>query len=79
MRDIGGGGLKFLATQRLMHLNDPLELSIEPPEAQPVSIKGKVVWVKAAGQGLWDVGISFDKAKLVSLSRACSSLNVAIA
>jgi len=76
-RDIGGGGLKFITSERLIDLNDILEMWIDAPNSlNPIRLKGRVIWLREVGRDVWDVGIRFDKAKLVSLSRACNSLNV---
>jgi hypothetical protein len=77
LRDIGGGGLKFITSERLVEPSDLVEIWIEAPNSlNPVHLKGKIMWLREVGRDVWDVGVSFNRARLVSLSRACSSLNM---
>jgi len=77
MQDIGAGGLKFITTERLINLNDALEVSIKTPNSSnSVELKGKVIWLREVSSEVWDVGISFNRAKLVEVSKVCRSLNL---
>ena len=76
-RDISGSGLRFITSERVAKRNDSLEMWIDTPNSSdPVNIKGKVIWLKEVGMDVWDLGIHFNRVRLLNLSKACNCLNV---
>ena len=74
-RDIGGGGLQFVTNAKLVDSNDLLEMRVDSPDSSAsVDLKGNVIWVKETSRDVWGVGVRFNKTKLASLSKLCSSL-----
>ena len=74
-KDISGGGAG-IAYSRELKPRTPLEMWFDLPDGfEPLHLLGKVVWSqqlqanRTFGQQGWNLGISFDRPKLVGLSR----------
>ncbi|HAJ57097.1 MAG TPA: hypothetical protein DCL35_04935 [Candidatus Omnitrophica bacterium] len=66
--DIGGGGAGIESARELKP-RTPLELWFDLPDGyEPMHLLGKVVWSQLSGAA-WKVGVSFDRPRLMSLSR----------
>lgn len=66
--DIGGGGAG-IETARELKPRTPLELWFDLPDGyEPIHLLGKVVWSRLSG-AVWKTGVSFDRPRLMGLSR----------
>lgn len=77
LRDASASGAHIVARER-MFFNDRISLEIELPDyPQPMTLNGRVVWVKPAGAdrsvgaggNLWDIGFQFDDINFMKLQR----------
>ena len=67
-QDIGGGGACFELDQEVK-ARTPLEMWFDLPDGfEPMHLLGKVAWAYPEG-GMWHAGISFDRQRLIEMSR----------
>ena len=67
-KDISGGGAGIECSQTLRS-KTPLEMWFDLPDGyEPMHVLGKVSWFRPSGT-IWRVGIAFDRARMMSLSR----------
>ena len=67
-KDIGGGGAGLEVSQEV-RTKTPLELWFDLPDGfEPMHLLGKVAWAQPSGS-LWKLGVTFDRAKLMSMAR----------
>lgn len=60
-QEIGGGGLRFITTERLDE-GQSLAFDIDVPGSQSaVSAEAEVIWVEDIGGGCWEVGTRFTR------------------
>ena len=69
LEDASAGGVKITSKERLF-LNDSVSLDVKLPDSvNPLSLNGRVVWIKHKGLSLWDVGIEFHKLNFMRMHR----------
>ncbi len=69
LRDISAEGAKIV-TKEEVNLNDNLELLVDLPDGlKPMILKGQVVWSRNTHPKTWDVGLAFDKIRLMHTRR----------
>ena len=68
---ISAGGVAIVTTEHF-YRNDSVTLEVQlPASAEPLCLKGRVVWVRRTEAGLWEVGLEFHRPQLLSLWRLC--------
>jgi hypothetical protein len=74
-QDIGGGGARFDLDQEVK-AHTPLEMWFDLPDGLgPMHLLGKVAWARPEGEA-WRAGISFDRQRLIEMSRVMRLQNV---
>ena len=60
LRDLSSGGARFLS-ESMVEANTDLEIQLVLPGSRdPVSLKTRVAWVKAAPLGMVELGVTFE-------------------
>jgi len=69
IRDASAGGFKLTSREKLF-LDDGISLEMKLPDtSRPLRLNGRVVWTRASGPDLWDVGIAFHKVDFMRVQR----------
>ncbi len=69
LQDASAAGVTFATTEHL-YRNDSVALEVELPNSHdPLSLKGRVVWVKHLEANMWEAGLEFYRPQLLSLWR----------
>lgn len=69
LRDASAQGAKFSTSERV-YVKDSVSLLVKLPDGgDPLSLNGRVVWVKEKFPNLWDAGLQFHKANFMQLQR----------
>lgn len=73
-RDIGGGGAGIECGEEVRS-RTPLEMWFELPDGfEPMHLLGKVAWSRMCGSS-WRIGVTFDRARLMSMARILKVLS----
>ena len=63
-----------LACKDHIYINDSLTLEVKVPQiSYPLTLRGKVVWVKKELANFWDVGVKFHQISFMNLSKLYQS------
>jgi Tfp pilus assembly protein PilZ len=75
LRDASALGVRFTTRQR-MFLNDSVSLVVELPDGfDPLTLNGRVVWIKRKTPELWEAGVEFHKPDLMKMRRVFKLVN----
>ncbi|MCK5214882.1 MAG: PilZ domain-containing protein [Candidatus Omnitrophica bacterium] len=75
LRDASATGVKLTSKTRLF-LHDSISLDIQLPDGQsPLTLNGRVVWIKSKSPNLWDVGMEFHKVRFMDTQRMYKFVN----
>ena len=75
LRDASARGMR-ITTRQQMFLYDTVSLIVELPDGKdPMTLNGRVVWVKKRSDAVWDVGIEFHKVRLLPMHRIYRFVN----
>jgi hypothetical protein len=76
LRDFSAWGAQLMS-RRSFFVNDSVAFDVEMPGSYPVTLKGRVVWVKKEDAAQWDLGVRFYHISLMNMSRLCERFSVA--
>ena len=63
-----------LACKDHVYINDSLTLEVQVPQISfPLTLRGKVIWVKKELANFWDVGVKFHQISFMNLSKLYES------
>lgn len=69
LRDVSANGAR-ITTQEHLYANDNIEMLVELPDGnEPLTLKGKVVWVQGINPSIRNAGVSFEKIDLMQTQR----------
>lgn len=69
LRDASAQGVQ-LTTKKRMYLHDSISVLVNLPDDKlPLTLNGRVVWMKTKGPDSWDVGVEFHKINFMNLHR----------
>ena len=69
LNDISAEGIRF-TTDQTVNINDDVSLVINMPELdETITIKGKITWIKNAGEKSWEVGLNTKKMQFMQMQR----------
>lgn len=64
----------LLASKEHLYINDSLTLEVEVPKVpHPVTLRGRVMWVKKDHANFWEVGFKFHQISLMQLAKLYES------
>lgn len=69
LRDASASGASIITRGR-MELNDPVTLEVKVPGgADPMVLKGTIVWSKPINAAMWNAGVRFTETNLMKMHR----------
>ena len=69
LRDISADGVRIASRERLFP-KDSIDLLVDLPDGHnPMSLKGRVMWIKGVDSNSWEAGLKFNKVNLMSTHR----------
>jgi len=75
LRDASAQGARILSKTK-MFLNDSISLVVKLADGiHPLTLNGRVVWIKKAENEVWDVGVEFHKIDLMRTQRLYKMAN----
>lgn len=69
LKDFSATGVR-ITTRQQMFIDDIISLDIKMPDGlAPVSLNGRVRWVRQVMSGVWEVGVEYHRVELMRLHR----------
>jgi Tfp pilus assembly protein PilZ len=69
LRDASAQGIRILTKERFF-IDDQLSLDVQLPDGgEPMTLSGRVIWVKLLNLSLWDLGVQFHQVDLFKMER----------
>lgn len=69
LRDVSAEGFKFTTKEKLF-LQDSVSLLVKLPDSEiPLSLNGRVVWIRTKMPNVWDVGVKFYRVDFMEVYR----------
>jgi hypothetical protein len=69
LRDASAAGANLVCKER-MFFNDQLSVEVSLPDGnEPVTLSGRVMWIKPTATSMWDVGMQFDEVDFMKIHR----------